>query len=136
MAGSWCAVSHSKTPGCLKLTSKSVTDQALQLKAGVMIGNSEIGFAQVTVEPFLYRLPCTNDVILTEGTGFRHRHANSSAEKFSERIAQGILHAVRLVETAVFTLTWPTSIPCQTPVARSSSSAESGSSIPAYVVLY
>lgn len=40
----------------LKLTSKSVTDQSLQLKAGVMIGNSEVGFAPVTVEPFLYRL--------------------------------------------------------------------------------
>jgi hypothetical protein len=77
--------------------------RTLQLKAGVMIGNSEVGFAQVTVEPFLYRLPCTNDLILAESVGFRHRHMKFSSEKFSERIAQGIVYAVKLAETAVFT---------------------------------
>jgi len=39
----------------LKLTTSTLTDRTLELKAGVMIGNSEVGFAQVTVEPFLYR---------------------------------------------------------------------------------
>jgi len=87
----------------LKLTTSTLTDRTLELKAGVMIGNSEVGFAQVTIEPFLYRQPCTNDLILAEAVGFRHRHVGFRAEKFSERITQGIVNAVKLAETAVFT---------------------------------
>jgi len=87
----------------LKLLTSTGSDRALELKAGVMIGNSEVGFAQVTVEPFLYRQPCTNDLILAAGAGFRHKHLAFSAEKFSQRIAEGIVNAVKLAETAVFT---------------------------------
>jgi hypothetical protein len=87
----------------LKLITSTQSGRALELKAGAMIGNSEVGFAQVTVEPFLYRQPCTNDLILAENVAFRHRHMSLSGEKFNERIAQGIVYAVKLAETAVFT---------------------------------
>ncbi len=86
----------------LKLTMRTLTDEALQLKAGVMIGNSEVGFAQVTVEPFIFRLPCTNDLIVAEEAAFRHRHVNFSVEKFNERIAAGIVRALKLAENAVY----------------------------------
>lgn len=85
----------------LKLTSKALTDRDLELKAGAMIGNSEVGFAQVTVEPFLYRRPCTNDLIVAEQAAFRHRHLGFTAEGFSERIAEAVSEALRLAETAV-----------------------------------
>jgi hypothetical protein len=85
----------------VKLTSTTITDDALQLKAGVMIGNSEVGSAQVTVEPFLYRKPCTNDLIVAEETAFRHRHLNFSTEKFSGHIVHGIKHALKLAREAM-----------------------------------
>ena len=85
----------------LKLTSTTFTDDALQLKAGVMIGNSEVGFAQVTVEPFVYCKPCTNDLIVAEQAAFRHRHLNFLQEKFSEHISSGIEHALTLAWDAL-----------------------------------
>ena len=74
----------------LKLTLHAIADESLQLKAGVMIGNSEVGFAQVTVEPFVFRLPCTNDLIVAQESVFRHRHVNFSKERFSEQIGESI----------------------------------------------
>lgn len=85
----------------IKLTTRTVVDEVLQLKAGVMISNSEVGFAQVAVEPFLYRKPCTNDLVVTETLAFRHRHLNFSSEKFNDRVAQGVTVAMQASESAV-----------------------------------
>ena len=85
----------------LKLTTQTLANESLQLKAGVMISNSEVGYAQVTVEPFVFRLPCTNDLIVAKEAVFRHRHLNFSSRAFSEQITQGIGHALKLAEVAV-----------------------------------
>jgi hypothetical protein len=85
----------------LKLTLRAVADESLQLKAGVMIGNSEVGFAQVTVEPFVFRLPCTNDLIVAQEAVFRHRHVNFSKERFGEEIGQSIALGLKQAGVAV-----------------------------------
>jgi hypothetical protein len=49
----------------LKIISDEIWDVESGLKAGIMIGNSEVGMGSVSVEPFVFRKPCTNDLIAT-----------------------------------------------------------------------
>jgi len=85
----------------IKLVSVTLADEVLELKACVMISNSEVGSAQVAVEPFLYRKPCTNDLIVAEDAAFRHRHVNYSPDKFNGRVAESIATGLKLAEGAV-----------------------------------
>jgi hypothetical protein len=39
-----------------------------------MIPNSEVGMGSVSVEPFVSRKPCTNDLIVSQDKIFRHAH--------------------------------------------------------------
>lgn len=39
----------------LKIVSEEIYDRELGLKAGIMIGNSELGLGSVSVEPFVFR---------------------------------------------------------------------------------
>jgi len=39
----------------LKITSEDIVDRGAGLKAGIMIGNSEVGMGSVSVEPFVFR---------------------------------------------------------------------------------
>src|SRR6266508_3629878 len=39
----------------LKLVSEEIVDHGASLKAGIMIGNSEVGLGRVSVEPFVFR---------------------------------------------------------------------------------
>jgi len=48
----------------LKIISEDIVDRGAGLKAGIMIGNSEVGMGSVSVEPFVFRKPCTNDLTL------------------------------------------------------------------------
>ena len=45
----------------LKIISEDIVDRGAGLKAGIIIGNSEVGMGSVSVEPFVFRKPCTND---------------------------------------------------------------------------
>lgn len=85
----------------IKLVSVTLADEVLELKTGVMITNSEVGCAQVAVEPFLYRKPCTNDLIVAEEAAFRHRHVDYSADKFNSRVAESIATGLKLAEGAL-----------------------------------
>ena len=49
----------------LKIVSEEIWDVESGLKAGIMIGNSEVGMGSVSVEPFVFRKPCTNDLIVS-----------------------------------------------------------------------
>jgi len=49
----------------LKIISEDIVDRQAGLKAGIMIGNSEVGMGSVSVEPFVFRKPCTNDLIVS-----------------------------------------------------------------------
>jgi hypothetical protein len=58
----------------LKIISEDIIDREAGLKAGIMIGNSEVGMGSVSVEPFVFRKPCTNDLIVSREKSFRHAH--------------------------------------------------------------
>lgn len=57
----------------LKIISEDIVDRGAGLKAGIMIGNSEVGMGSVSVEPFVFRKPCTNDLIVTRRKVFAMR---------------------------------------------------------------
>lgn len=85
----------------IKLVSADVADEVLQLRIGVMISNSEVGAGQVKVEPFLFRKPCTNDLIVAEEVAFRHSHVHISVEEFTYQIAAGVKSGMQLAQRAV-----------------------------------
>jgi len=74
----------------LKIVSEDVVDRDSGLKAGVMIGNSEVGMGSVSVEPFVFRLACTNDLVVSKGQSFRHPHARLSLDELRKGTALAI----------------------------------------------
>lgn len=80
----------------LKIVSEELVDHASGLKAGIMIGNSEVGRASVSVEPFVFRKACTNDLIVTDDKAFKHAHIHLSANELSRRIAEAIGETFRV----------------------------------------
>src|SRR5215831_5384584 len=54
----------------LKIISEDIVERDAGLKAGIIIGNSEVGMGSVSVEPFVFRKPCTNDLIVSQETSF------------------------------------------------------------------
>lgn len=83
----------------LKLVSEEIVDRGTGLKAGIMIGNSEVGLGSVSVEPFVFRKPCTNDLIVSDEKSFRHAHIHFTPHEFSRRMAEGIGHAFQLASS-------------------------------------
>jgi len=71
----------------LKIISEDITDRSSGLKAGIMVGNSEVGLASISVEPFVFRLPCTNDLIVAKERTLRHPHIHLTAEELNRRLA-------------------------------------------------
>jgi hypothetical protein len=59
----------------LKVVSEEIMDRDSGLKAGITIGNSEVGLGSVSIEPFVYRLACTNDLVVSKEQSFRHLFA-------------------------------------------------------------
>jgi hypothetical protein len=85
----------------LKIVSEEIVDDASGLKAGVMIGNSEVGLGSVSVEPFIFRKPCTNDLIISQEKSFRHAHIHFTASELTRRMAEGIAHAFKEASSAL-----------------------------------
>jgi len=73
----------------LKVVSEELVDPASGLKAGIMIGNSEVGLGSVSVEPFVFRKACTNDLVVSE-SAFKHAHIHLTVHEFSRRMADAI----------------------------------------------
>jgi hypothetical protein len=80
----------------LKIVSEEICDSESGLKAGVMIGNSEVGMGSVLVEPFVFRAPCTNDLIISFEKSFRHAHIHLTAYELTRRMAEAITEGFRL----------------------------------------
>lgn len=80
----------------LKLVSEDLVDPTSGLKAGIMIGNSEVGVASVSVEPFVFRKACTNDLVVTDDQAFRHAHIHLTANELSRRMAEAIANTFRV----------------------------------------
>ena len=83
----------------LKIVSEEIVDRGADLKAGIMIGNSEVGLASVSVEPFVFRKPCTNDLIVAGEKSFKHAHIHFTAGEFNRRMAEGISRAFEVASS-------------------------------------
>jgi hypothetical protein len=58
------------------------------VRAGVVISNSEVGLGQVKVDPLIYRLKCTNGLIVEETLpGARRRHIGRNVEEIEDAYA-------------------------------------------------
>jgi hypothetical protein len=74
----------------LKIVSEELVEPASGLKAGIMIGNSEVGMGSVSVEPFVFRKACTNDLLVTQDKAFRHAHIHFTPNELTRRMAEAI----------------------------------------------
>jgi hypothetical protein len=80
----------------LKIISEEIWDVESGLKAGIMIGNSEVGMGSVSVEPFVFRKPCTNDLIVAQETSFRHAHIHLTGYEMTRRMAEAVSEGFRV----------------------------------------
>src|SRR5215467_10200579 len=80
----------------LKIISEDIVDSGAGLKTGILIGNSEVGMGSVSVEPFVFRKPCTNDLIVSQEKSFRHAHIHLTANELTRRMAEAVSEGLRL----------------------------------------
>ena len=80
----------------LKIVSEELWDVESRLKAGIMVGNSEVGRGSVSVEPFVFRKPCTNDLVVAQEKSFRHAHIHLTDFEVTRRMAEAISEGFRL----------------------------------------
>ena len=83
----------------LKIISEDIVDRGAGLKAGIMIGNSEVGMGSVSVEPFVFRKPCTNDLIVSQEKSFRHAHIHLTAYELTRRMAEALGEGFRVASS-------------------------------------
>ncbi len=83
----------------LKIISEELVDRGSGLKAGIMIGNSEVGMGSVSVEPFVFRKPCTNDLIVAQEKSFKHAHIHLTAYELTRRMATAISDGFRVASS-------------------------------------
>jgi len=85
----------------LKIISDEIWDVESGLKSGIMIGNSEVGMGSVSVEPFVFRKPCTNDLIVSQEKSFRHAHIHLTAHELTRRIAEAVSEGFRIASSVL-----------------------------------
>jgi hypothetical protein len=87
----------------LKIVSEEIWDAESGLKAGIMIGNSEVGMGSVSVEPFVFRKPCTNDLIVAQEKSFRHAHIHLTGYEMTRRMAEAVSEGFRISSSVLTT---------------------------------
>src|SRR5215471_13430334 len=85
----------------LKIISEDIVDREAGLKAGIMIGNSEVGMGSVSVEPFVFRKPCTNDLIVSREKSFRHAHIHLTAHELTRRMAEAVSEGFQVASSVL-----------------------------------
>ena len=85
----------------LKIVSEEIWDVESGLKAGIMIGNSEVGMGSVSVEPFVFRKPCTNDLIVSREKSFRQAHIHLTAYELTRRMAEAVSEGFRVASSVL-----------------------------------
>jgi hypothetical protein len=85
----------------LKIVSEDIRDVEAGLRGGVMIGNSEVGMGSVQVYPFVFRKPCTNDLIVSQEKSFRHAHIHLTAQELTRRMAEAIGEGFRVASSVL-----------------------------------
>ena len=83
----------------MKIISEEIWDVESGLKAGMMIGNSEVGMGSVSVEPFVFRKPCTNDLIVSQEKSFRDAHIHLTAHELTRRMAEAVSEGFSLASS-------------------------------------
>ncbi len=86
----------------MKIISEEIWDVESGLKAGMMIGNSEVGMGSVSVEPFVFRKPCTNDLIVSQEKSFRDAHIHLTAHELTRRMVEAVSEGFSLVAIFIF----------------------------------
>jgi len=76
----------------LKLLVKEMTinKNGEEFKVGIMFGNSEVGCRVVSVELFIYRKACTNDLVVLSEESIRQRHLYLTELEIKSRVADAI----------------------------------------------
>lgn len=85
----------------LKIIGEDILESNSGLKAGVMVGNSEVGLGSVSVEPFVFRKACTNDLVVAQERSFRHPHIHLTASELNHRMAEGISKAFQVASATL-----------------------------------
>jgi hypothetical protein len=67
----------------------------------VIIVSPGLGDLRFSVEPFVFRKPCTNDLIVSKGKGFRHAHIHLTAYELTRRIAEAVSEGFRLASSVL-----------------------------------
>jgi hypothetical protein len=96
--------------------SEEIWDLESGLKAGIMIGNSEVGMGSVSVEPFVFRKPCTNDLIVSQEKSFRHAHIHLTAYELTRRMAEAVSEGFSLASFSLDAFLKTREEPIQDPV--------------------
>lgn len=66
-----------------------------QMKVGVMFTNSEVGAASIRVEPFIYRLACTNDLIVQQELRWSHQHRWIAEDKLNDLVEVAVARGMK-----------------------------------------
>ena len=109
----------------LKIISEEIWDVESGLKAGIMIGNSEVGMGSVSVEPFVFRKPCTNDLIVFQEKSFRHAHIHLTAYELTRRMAEAVTEGFQVSSSLLDTFLKTREDPIADPVETIRKIAES-----------
>jgi len=116
---------------CLKVISEEVIDRDSGLKAGIMIGNSEVGTGSISIEPFVYRLACTNDLVVSKEQGFRHPHTRLTVDELRKGTALAISIAFKVASKSFQSLT---SAACDPASDRLSKECFRGAPVDAFIL--
>lgn len=65
-------------------------DTSQEMKVGFVVGNSEVGTRSVTVEPFIYRAACTNDLVVQTQFSLKQRHVGLTGRELKNRVARSV----------------------------------------------
>src|SRR5262249_21732815 len=85
----------------LKIISEDIVDRESGLKAGIMIGNSEVGAGSFSVELFVLKNQCTNDLIGSGKKIFRHAHIHLTAFDLTRRMAEAVSEGFRVASSVL-----------------------------------
>lgn len=66
-----------------------------QMKVGVMFTNSEVGASSIKVEPFIYRLACTNDLIVQQELRWTHQHRWIAEDKLNDMVEVAVARGMK-----------------------------------------
>lgn len=66
-----------------------------ELKMGLLVGNSEVGCRAVSVEPFVYRFACTNDMVIQMDSSVRITHIHIKPSQLKMMVAESMNKALK-----------------------------------------